>query len=523
MSEKRTGEPALEMLHISKRFGNSPGIADFSLRLEKGKIHGVLGESRTGKTALARMLGGLCAPDSGDIQIESQDVDVRNPRIAAAWGIGFAGEESPYVAGLSLIDHLLLGSEYAPSGKLGKRAVRREAPELCERYGIPLDLTLRAEEMTRADWLWLEILRMVLQERDILVLDEPDAVFTQQEMDRLSDVLRKICKNGSAALLLSRRPETMADVCEYVTVLLPGGPAETYLSAAAPPEDLARLIRGGDAAARSVEKKEISLGRMVLEARRLSVRDTESAAGTAYDLSFEIRGGEIVCLLGQPNESWDALAAALTGANEASGGQIKLDGKDISRASVRERMKEGIAYLPRNIRELSVVGSFTLEENLALNRYREFQESGWVKRRERRNKVEPMLEASGVRIGTGLDSLPDELDEETLYRVLLARELERKPLLMIVEEPTRHVSEQTAAFIREQLLSVRASRRAVLLLTSRAEEAMRLADRILVAYQGEIMGEFDPAYTSARELGWYMSGKWRQQRYGGSAVEEDEE
>ena len=517
MSEKNG--PALEMTHIRKRLGNAPGIADFSLRLEKGKIHGVLGESRTGKTALARMLGGECAPESGDIQIESQDVDVRNPRIAAAWGIGCAGEESPYVAGLSVIDHLVLGSEFAPSGKLSKRAVRREGPELCERYGIPLDLpSLRAEEMTRADWLWAEILRMVLQEKDILVLDEPDAVFTRQEMDRLTSALRSICQNGSAVLLFSRQPETVLRACEAVTVLCPGGPAETYLTSEATPEDLALLMRGEDAAART-EKKEVSLGGMALEARRLTVRDREGAADPARDLSFEIRGGEIVCLLGRPDHGWDAVAAALIGADETAAGRIKLEGKDVSRASVRERIDAGMAYLPWNVRELCAVSDLTLEENLALNCYREFQESGWVKRRARREKMGSLLES----IGNDLSAMPDKMEEEALYQAMLAKELERKPALLIVEEPTRHVSEQAAARICESLFSVRANHRAVLVLTSQPEEALRLADRIFVVHEGEIMGEFDPAYTSARELGWYMSGQWQQQRYGGSAVEGEDE
>lgn len=516
MSEKNG--PALEMTHIRKRLGNAPGIADFSLRLDKGKIHGVLGESRTGKTALARMLGGLCAPDSGDIQIESQDVDVRNPRVAAAWGIDCAGEESPYVAGLSLIDHLVLGSEFAPSGKLSRRAVRREAPEMCERYGIPLNLSLRAEEMTRADWLWAEILRMVLQEKDILVLDEPDAVFTRQEMDRLTSALRIICQNGSAVLLFSRRPETVLRACEVVTVLCPGRPAETYLTSEATPEDLTLLMRGEDAAAQT-EKKEVSLCGMALEVRRLTVRDKEGAADPARDLSFEIRGGEIVCLLGRPDQGWDAVAAALMGADETAAGRIKLEGKDVSRASVRERIDAGMAYLPRNIRELCAVSDLTLEENLALNRYREFQESGWVKRRTRREKMDSLL-GSG---GNDLNAMPDEMEEEALYQAMLARELERKPALLIVEEPTRHMSRQAAARICESLVSVRVHHRAVLALTSQPEEAMRLADRIFVVHEGEIMGEFDPAYTSARELGWYMSGQWRQQRYGGSAVEGEDE
>lgn len=510
------------MLHIRKHLGDSAAIADFSLRLKKGSIHGVAGASGAGKTALARILSGQLPPDSGSIVIDGEEIPVRSPKTAAAWGIGIVGEESPYVPGLSLIDHLVLGSEFSPGGKLRMRAARKLAEELCERYGIPLETDQRADEMTRAEWLWAEVLRMVMQERDILVLDEPDAVLTRQEMDTLISVLRKICGSGSAALLFSRCPDTLLNACEEITLLTPGRPADTYLASEATAEDLIRLMRGENTPP-PAEKKEITLGGIALEVRRLTVRREDGAVGPAHELSFEARSGEILCLLGRPDSGWDALGAALIGAKETIGGRIKLEEKDVSRASIRERLRAGMAYLPKNVRGLDTARDFTLEENLALHAYRAFQESGWIKRRQRSREASRILEASGAPGQVGLDSFPDELNDETLWLVMFSRELERRPALLIVEEPTRHVAERTAAFIQEQLLSVRANHRAVLLLTSQPEEAMKLSDRILVLHEGEIMGEFDPANTSARELGWYMSGQWRQQRYGGAAIEGEDE
>ena len=512
----------MEMLHISKHFGDSDGIADFSLRLEKGSIHGVLGGRRTGKTTLARILGGLARPDSGSIRVEGQDTILRNPRAAAAWGIGYAGEENPYVQGLSLGDHLRLGSEYAPSGKLGKRAVQKQAVALCDQFGIPLDIERQADEMTRADWLWAEILRMVMQEKDILVLDEPDGIFTQQEMDKLISVLQSISNAGNAVLLFSRKPETVLNACEQITVLFPDAPAETYLSSEETPEELALLIYG-EKAQQHEEKKEITLGGIALEVRRLTVWEAETATAAAHDLSFEVRSGEILCLLGRPEHGWDALASALIGVHDAASGRIKLEGKDISRASVRERLNAGMVYLPQNIRKTDVAADLTLEENLTMHRYRVLQESGWIRRRKRKNEAEQILGESGATDEISLDCFPDDVDDGTLRLLLLSRAMNRKPALLIAEEPERHVSDDMAALIRERLLSARANRQAVLLLTSQPEEAMRLADRILVLFEGEIMGEFDPVNTSVRELGWYMSGQWRQQRYGGRAIEGEDE
>ena len=510
------------MLHISRRFGDTAGIADFSLCLNKGTVHGVLGAPCTGKTTLARILGGMCIPDSGSILIEGQEISIRNPRVAAAWGIGCASEESPWVRGLDLTDHLRLGSEYAPGGKLGRRAVRKLAAELCDQYGIPLDMERRADEMTRAEWLWAEILRMLMQEKDVFVLDGPDVIFTQQEMDKLASVLRKICEKGNAAVVFSRRPETVLSVCTQVTILSPGQAVETYLTSEATAEDLTRMMHGGFLPL-PPEKKDISLGGIALEVRRLTVRDEEKSIDPAVELSFEVRSGEIVCLLARPDQDWDALAAALIGANRMVSGRIKLEGKDISRASVRERMNAGMAFLPRNIRESEAVDLFTLEENLALHSDQPFGAGGRIRRRPRREEAMRILEESGASDRADLDCFPEELDEESLFLALLSRELKRQPALMIVEDPTRHFSEKTAAFVRDRLSSVRVSRRAVLLMTCCPETAMQMADRILVLHEGEIMGEFDPANTSVRELGWYISGQWRQQRYGGRSIEGEDE
>ncbi|MBR5109369.1 MAG: ATP-binding cassette domain-containing protein [Clostridia bacterium] len=482
----------------------------------------MLGEIGTGKTALFRMLGGFSTPDSGSIRIDGEEVRLFSPRVSAAWGIGCAGGESPYVAGLSLAEHLVLGSEYAPSGKLSKRKVLEQAAGICEKYHIPFDIAQGMDEIGCGDWLWFEILRMLLQQKDILVLDAPDDIFTQQQMDRLISVLQNICKAGNSVLILSRRPETVINACGQVTVLRPALPAETFSSAEIHAEDLYRImdVEKDDW---PIGKKEVSLGSIVLEARRLTVRGENDEKDPAHELSFEVRGGEILCLLGSIDYPWDVLAASLIGSKKQADGRIRLLGKDISHAPCGERIRAGIACLPKNIRENGFIDDFTLEENLALPQYRTFQESGWIKHRQRKKDTERILRASGASDLMALDSLPEETDDEALRLILLTRELERRPILLIVEAPACCAASKTAAFIREKLLSVRADHRAVLLMTSQPEEAMRLADRILVLHDGEIMGEFDPKYTSVRELGWYMGGQWRQQRYGGGAVEEEED
>lgn len=511
------------MLHITKQFSDSPGIADFCLSLDKGNIHGVLGKRRSGKTTLTRMLGGLSIPDSGSIRIEGKEVLLRSPRASAVWGICCAGEESPQVAGLNLTEHLVLGSEYAPSGKINKREARKQAAEISQKYGIPYDAAQPMDEMNRGDWLWLEILRMVLQKKDILVLDEPDTVFTQQEMDRLVSVLQMLCKDGNSVIVFSRFPETIMNTCGQVTILRPGLPAENCLSAEKDTEYLYAAIQD-EPDEQLTGKKEVSLGSIVLEARRLTVWDDDNAGYPAHELSFEVRGGEILCLLGRADYPWDTLAAAFMGTKKQADGRIRLMGKDISHTNPGERINAGIAYCPKNIRAYGFCDNLLLEENLILPQYKAYQESGWIKKRQRKKDTDRILRASGASDAADLDSLPNEINDDALRLILLTRELERRPLLLIAESPTCHTADITAASIQEKLLSVRTDHRAVLLLTSQPDEAMRLSDRIMVLHEGEIMGEFDPKYTSVRELGWYMTGQWRQQRYGGGAVEgEDDE
>ena len=303
---------------------------------------------------------------------------------------------------------------------------------------------------------------------------------------------------GSAALILSRSMDTLQAVCDEVTPLPEVAPSKFI---------------------QTPVKKEIAPGGIVLEARRFTVRDMESEADPAAGISFEVRAGEILCLLGRPDHGWDQVGAALMGTGSNVSGLVRLLGKEITHASARKRLAMGMAYLPKDWTRLGMIEGFTLEENLALERYREFREGGWIHRRLRRNEARKMLAESGLTDTAALKDFPGDLEDEELFRLLLARALDRKPVLLIAEEPTRRASAETAAFIRETLFAHRANHRAALVLTSQPEEAMELADRILVLHDGEIMGEFDPAYTLTRELGWYMSGQWRQQRYGGSAIE----
>lgn len=492
----------MELLHISKHCKDTEPLRDFTLQVKKGEIHGVLGDRQSGKTTIANILLGLCQPDSGSIMIDGEAIRLGNPRTAAAWGVGGAGETSPYVAGLDVTAHLLLGAEFAPCGRMNRKTAKNRAHALCGQYGIPLDLEeLRAEDMTRAEWLWAEILRMVLQEKDMLVLDEPDTVFTSQEMETLSAVLRKLTEDGNSVLLLSRKPETVQAMCDQVTVL------------------------GGGPAPRALAKKDISLSGIALETRNLSIWDEISGIPAAKDLSFEARSGEILCLLSASQTGWDAFTAVLTGEKPPVKGRIRLNGKEINRLSVRERIRAGLCVLPRDAARFGIVGGLTMEENLALYRYREdgFQDGGWVKTNHRRNYARGVLEKAGLLEGENEKQYPEELSHDELLRAVLARELDRNPCVLVLQEPTRHMSADMYADFWSQVLSFRAARHAVLLLTDQPEEAMRFADRILVLFEGEIMGEFDPQYTAEQELGWYMRGLRRQHRYGGQAVEGEDE
>ena len=509
------------MLHIFKRMDTKEEIRDFSLRLLKGDIHGLLGDRQTGKTLIAQMLSGQKKPDQGEIRLDQERARLNRPRDAAVWGIGVADGLNAYVSGFDLMDHLLLGAEYAPSGKIRKKKVRLQAKEIIQDFGLPFDLDALPEEMTQNQWLWAQILRFILQEKDVLILDEPDRVLSSLELKELNAVLLRLSQAGVTTLVLSQSPETVLALCDGVTVLRKNARPVSFSTE----EITSEQLKAEMGVLALPQKKEVTLGSVALEVRQLTALEADEKTECCSRLSFEARTGEIMCLLGRSPQGWDALLQALTGARRAFSGRIRMDGKEITVLSPWEFKKAGIAWVSREASKTEAIADLTVEENLLLDRYAfsGFQEGGWLLSRRRRENALDILERHALFKGVWPRQYPDDLTQGTLRLLLLNREMENKPSLLIVDSPYYGMNPKEAEAMREQLFLARASRCAVLILTNEVQDALELADRIMVLHRGEAVGEFLREDTFASELGLYMNGQRRQHRFGGMTAEGEDE
>ena len=516
------GVYAVEMRGITKAFQGAWALDDVTLQIRQGEIHALLGDNGAGKTTLLRALSGLCRPDGGTVLCGGSPVRIASPRRAMRLGIGLVPRGGGLAAGFSALDNLLLGRERALLGVMRKQRARREATEICQRYGLDLDWDARAEDMTAGDRLRAAVVKLLWRGCGVLLLDEPTADLTAREAEGLLKLLRALAGEGKAILLSTRRLSEALSAADRITVLRGGKSVGTADAASADGQRLSWLMLGG--AAFAAERREISPGRVVLEARDVTAAGPDGKRIAVKGVSFEVRSGEIVCIAGAPGSGQERLIEALTGLVPLRRGRIRLNGRNITPLTARERARAGIAYIP-GAEGRGVALGFTLAENMALRRYwtGAYQDSGFLLRGKMRVAAEYVTEQLGLLARRGCKTLGRELSPRDRRMLAAAREGDREADLLIAEQPTKGLDAESAEAVRQLILAQRDSRRAVLLVSGEWDEIMNLSDRILVLRGGEIVGEFDPRLSSVAALGLYMTGTQRQSRFGGPWEEAEEE
>ena len=454
-------EYALEIKHIP-----TGGDENGSLKAREGEMRAVWTDRRL-CALLADALGSLSKAGEMEILLHGKNVFPRSPRAALKKGISVISHDSVFAKGLSLSDHIRL----LPGVLCG----RKKAEALCAEYGWTVDLTAPAEALSAGDRYRGAILLALLRGSGILALREPEAALTPLETEEAAAGLRKACQQGRTVLLLSCR-KWAAEMADAFDILSPAV-NDT------PPERL-----------------DIMAGSVVLEARNLT-------GGALRDVSFEARAGEILAIAGMPGSGQEALMDALTGALPLTGGRLRLNGREINGYSIRERIRAGIACVPGREMDFGFpLCNITAGESMALRRYRDpvFQESGFLRKGEMRRYAGEVL--NWLKIQQGEESFP-----ENRQRCALTRETDGNIHALLTLNPTAGMEDRMARDIWERLITVRNERRAVVLITEDPREALLAGDRVLTLCRGEITGEFDPAVTSEKELGLYMTGR-RQSR-----------
>lgn len=504
---------AIEMLNITKRF---PGIVandNITLQLKKGEIHALLGENGAGKSTLMSVLFGLYQPEEGEIRKDGKKVTINNPNDANDLGIGMVHQHFKLVECFSVLDNIVLGVETTKNGLLKMDEAKKKVMELSEKYGLIVDPDALIEDISVGMQQRTEILKMLYRENEILIFDEPTAVLTPQEIKELMQIMKNLAKEGKSILFISHKLAEIMEVADRCSVLRKGKYIGTVDIKDATPESLSSMMVGRDVNFK-VEKSEAEPREEVLHIEKLNVMcDLHDKLGVK-DVSFNVKAGEIVCIAGIDGNGQRELVYGITGLRKAVSGKILLEGKDVTNLSIRERNVSGISHIPEDRHKHGLVLDYSLEDNIVLQRYFEPEFSGkgplgFLKRKNIRKYAEKLIDEYDIRSGQGAITMARSMSGGNQQKAIIAREVDNESKLLVAVQPTRGLDVGAIENIHKQLVKHRDAGNAVLLVSFELDEVMNVSDRILVMYEGEIVGEFNPKNVTVEELGLYMAGAKR--------------
>ena len=509
-ARKHDDDYVIEMLNITKRF---PGIIandNITLQLRRGEIHALLGENGAGKSTLMSVLFGLYQPEEGTIKKDGQVVRINSPNDATALHIGMVHQHFKLVECFSVLDNIILGDETTKLGVLQKKEARKKVIALSEKYGLRIDPDALISDISVGMQQRVEILKMLYRDNEILIFDEPTAVLTPQEIDELMDIMRGFAKEGKSILFISHKLAEIKAVADRCSVLRKGKYMGTVDVKTTSVEEMSRLMVGRNVNFK-VEKTPAEPGEVVLEVKGVTVPSKVHKNNAVSNVSFKVRRGEVVCLAGIEGNGQTQFIHALTGLDKMSSGHITLCGHDITKASIRDRSKFGMSHIPEDRHKHGLILDYTLGQNMVLQRYWEpqFQSHGFIKFDEVRKYSERLIEQYDIRSGQGPNTPARAMSGGNQQKAIVAREIDKNPELLVAVQPTRGLDVGAIEYIHKQIIAHRDSGKAVLLVSLELDEVMNLSDRILVMYEGEIVGEFDPETTTVEELGLYMAGAKR--------------
>jgi simple sugar transport system ATP-binding protein len=498
----------LEMRHVTKRF---PGIVandDVSFDVRSGEVHALLGENGAGKSTLMNCLYGLYTPDEGEILIHDEEVDLGSPRAAIDKGVGMVHQHFMLIPVMTVAENIVLAVEPRHAGILmDERAAERHVRELSERFGLAVDPHALVQDITVGQQQRVEILKALYRGAEILILDEPTGVLTPQEAHELFAIVRSLTGQGKSIIFISHKLNEVLEIADRITVLRRGKVIETLPAEGATEAGLARLMVGREVLLR-VDKGASQPAEPLLRVKGLSVRD-ERGLQKVRDVSFEVRAGEIVAIAGVDGNGQTELIDGLTGLMHTESGRVEVAGGDVTHANAHRHFEAGLGHIPEDRQRRGLVLDFSVGENLSLHDFRRPPDSrfGWLFPRQMLRRAARLIKEFDVR-GCGPRTRAGGLSGGNQQKVILAREIDRDPRVLIAAQPTRGLDVGAIEFVHRRLIQERDEGRAILLVSLELEEVLSLADRILVMYEGAIVGEFPPT-ASEEELGIAMTGGGR--------------
>ncbi|MDX1417084.1 MAG: ABC transporter ATP-binding protein [Candidatus Promineifilaceae bacterium] len=499
-------EVILRMENMVKTFPGTVANQDITLEVEEGEIHCLLGENGAGKTVLMSTLYGLYHPDSGHIFYKGQEVHIRSPKDAIYYRIGMVHQHFMLVPTLTVTENIILGQDrsWKVLNDLDERAARIR--QLSDEFGLQIDPNALVSDLSVGEEQRVEILKALYHGVDLLILDEPTAVLTPQETTQLLSFLRNLADQGLTIIFITHKLEEVMQISDRVTILRDAHKVATVNTAETDPRELAKLMVGRDVLMKLPERQG-EPGKVILSVKNLAVKNERGL--TAIDnISFEVHEREVVGIAGVSGNGQTELALALAGLLPISGGEVHLNGDEIQDLSPKQLGLAGFAHVPEDRHKMAIVMPLDVSENVILHEYwREpFSKRRLLQFASIREYSQKLVDQFDVRLSS-LDVPIANLSGGNQQKLVVARELNRLPRLLLVNQPTRGIDIGATEFVRQQILHTRDAGSAVLLISTELEEIFHLSDRILVMYEGKIAGELPPDRERTEEIGLMMAGK----------------
>ncbi|KQQ84738.1 ABC transporter ATP-binding protein [Aureimonas sp. Leaf324] len=504
--------PAIELIGISKTFGAVRANRDINLRVEKGTIHGIVGENGAGKSTLMSILYGFYQADEGEIRVGGQPVAIPDSNAAIAAGIGMVHQHFMLVEPFTVLENIMLGAEQSGLLSPGIRRARAELLRLEKEHGLAIDPDAVVETLPVGLQQRVEILKALYRGAEILILDEPTGVLTPAEADQLFAVLRQLRAEGKTIVLITHKLREILDVTDNVSVMRRGEIVATRATRETSAGELAELMVGRRVLLR-VDKKPAAPGVPLLEVEGLSVRDGRGVA-MVDDVSFTVRAGEIVGIAGVAGNGQSELLEALSGIRRAERGRMRLKGEALDPTGAldpAEMRARGLAHVPEDRHHVGLVLPFREAENAVLGYHRDpkLGSGPFLDPKAMRRDAEAKIAAYDIRPPSA-DLRTANFSGGNQQKIVLAREMERDPAVLLIGQPTRGVDVGAIEFIHRRVVEMRDAGKAVLLVSVELDEIRSLADRILVMFAGRIVGEVGPEADEG-EIGLLMAGETRRE------------
>lgn len=499
-------EYVVEMLNIRKEF---PGIVandNITLRLKKGEVHALLGENGAGKSTLMSVLFGMYIPERGIIKVKGKEVKITNPNIANELGIGMVHQHFKLVHNFTVTQNIVLGCEPKKGIVVDVKNAAKKIEQLSKKYGLNVDPYAKIEDISVGMQQRVEILKMLYRNAEVLILDEPTAVLTPQEIDELMKIIKNLINEGKSIILITHKLKEIKAVADECTVIRRGKYVGTVNVKETSEAEMAQMMVGRPVSF-DVEKKDKEAGEVILKLENLSVMNNKKVLGLK-DFSIEVKKGEIFGIAGVEGNGQSELVEAITGMRKVENGKIIFKGEDITNISIRKRINKGIAHIPEDRQKRGLVLDYTMENNMVLEIYNKppFSKRGLLNREAIHKYTEKIINEFDVRSGQGAQSIARGLSGGNQQKAIIGREIELDPDLLIAVQPTRGLDVGSIEYIHKRLIEQRDEGKAVLLVSLELSEILNVSDRIAIVNGGELIGIVNAKETNENEVGLMMAG-----------------